>query len=402
MNAVDELTETLALELDIDRVVAMTQALIEVPSVNPFGAEPSPGNREQEVADLFATMLIEAGLSVEQRLVNEGRPNVIATLSGTADGATLMFAGHLDTVGVNGYNRPFAPRIEAGRVYGRGSCDMKGAMACFVEVARVIAASDVQLRGTLIIAGTADEEDLMIGSAQFREAGPAADYCIVGEPTSLEVCPVHKGQMGTTITTFGTAVHSSVPERGVNAIAKMAKVVAGFADYNTSLADTAPHELCGTGTFSIGVIRGGDISSTVPDRCEIDVDRRLIPGETADDVMAEYRLRLNSIAADDPDFRYEISDPTMLNPFLDTPLDSEVVTTSVAAYEWATGGHATITALSGCTDAPNFGAPAVIVGPGSLTQAHSTNEFVEIEELEAATRLYLHSAVALLLAAPAD
>jgi len=376
-------------------VLDLSRMLIATPSVNPFNDPTRPGVREAEVADLYAQELRSSGMTVERVDVVEGRPNLIGR-TGDPSGPSLMLAGHLDTVGVNGYDDPFDPRVENGRLYGRGSCDMKAALACFVEVARILDESGIELRGQLLIGAIADEEDRMLGSMHFRQHGPRVDHCIVGEPTDLAICPAHKGQLGTIITTSGRAVHSSVPEEGINAIAKMGKVIAAFDGYNEELRAAAPHPMCGTGSFNLGVITGGEIVSTVADHCSLEVDRRLLPGETFDDVVAQYRSRLDPIAHDDPEFRYDIAGFSMTSEALDTPLDHPVVAASAAAYEWASGRAANIRAFTGCTDAPNLGAPAVILGPGSLSQAHSLNEWVEIDQLSTATKIYLHAALALL------
>ena len=393
-----------ALEAAIDEgnLVSLTQELIAIPSVNPFAPDvegapaPAVGSREHEVAERFGEMLAEAGCEVRFDEVSPGRPNVIGTLKGAKPGPTVLLAGHLDTVGVNEYDEPFNPVVANGRIYGRGSCDMKAALAAFVEVARVIHESGVEFAGELMIAGIADEEDRMAGSLHWAEVGPTPDFAIVGEPTSLTVCPAHKGQLGMYIRTFGKAVHSSLRAQGVNAIEKMADVIGAFGGYNDELIARPHHPLVGHATFSVGVINGGEIMSTVPDFCQIEVDRRMIPGETPDGVEAEYRALLDPLAGNDPEFRYEIEGPTMYARVLDTDLGNAVVATTIAEVEAVTGAPAVVEAFTGSTDAPNFGCPAVILGPGSLAQAHSLDEYVAIDEVIAAARIYLRSTLALL------
>ena len=392
---IDSLAALLAADIKPGRLLDMSRRLIATPSVNPFSDPAGPGSREAEVAVLYASDLQAAGMSVERVEVAEGRPNLIGRL-GNAAGPSLMLAGHLDTVGVNGYSNPFEPRVEGGRLYGRGSCDMKAALACFAEVSRILNESGIELGGQLLIGAIADEEDRMTGSMHFGQHGPKVDNCIVGEPSDLAICPAHKGQLGTIITTSGRAVHSSVPEEGINAIEKMGKVIAAFDGYHRELRAADPHPMCGTGSFNLGVINGGDIASTVADRCSLEVDRRLLPGETFDDVVEQYRSRLEPLTESDPEFEYEIAGFTMTSEALDTPLDHPVVAATVAASTWASGSAAPLAAFTGCTDAPNLGAPAVICGPGSLSQAHSLNEWVEIDQLTKATKIYLHAALAIL------
>lgn len=397
----DALADELSRSIDLDRVVQTTRDLIATPSVNPFGAHPVEGRREAEIAQLYAVMLGDAGAEVELDEIVPGRPNLVATVQSSPHDArperpSLMFAGHLDTVGVNAYDAPFDPRIADGRIHGRGSCDMKAGLAAFVEVLRVLDETGTTLGGDLLVVGTADEEDAMIGSAAFAASDPIARHSIVGEPTSLSVCRAHKGQFAMGIRTKGRAAHSSVPEQGVNAIAKMSDIIAALLPYNDELRAGPEHELCGTGSFSIGVVRGGDIVSTVPDWCEIEVDRRLLPGDDPADTVAYYQGVLDALAECDPDFTYELLPPTMTSAALDTPADAPVVRACAAAVASTLGHPAGVTAFSGCTDAPNLGGSAVILGPGSLDQAHGLDEWVRIDEIEAATQIYLRAAIDLL------
>jgi len=392
MSTIDDLLTN----LDHERVLSIAQELISIPSVNPFGQEVVEGLREHEVGQRYAELLAEVGCEVTIDEIAPGRPNVIGVLKGNRPGPTLLLTGHLDTVGVTDYQNPFEPRIEDGNLHGRGSCDMKAALAAFVEVARVLNEGGADFAGELMIAGIADEEDLMIGSVHWSENRAAPDFAIVGEPTSLKVCPAHKGQYGAKFRTYGKAVHSSMRHEGVNAIEKMADLIAGFADYNDELSARPPHELCGVASFSIGVINGGQIMSTVPDFCEIEADRRMIPGESVDQVLAEYSARLDALAAADVDFRYELEGPTMYCAVLDTPLDSPIVTTMIAETERVTGAPAAVEAFTGATDAPNFHCPAVIMGPGAIEQAHTLDEYASIAEIEAAAEVYLRAAVSLL------
>ena len=376
-----------------DRLVRDLSDMVAIASVNPFDAPASPGHREQEFADYFQGRLDELGLETGRRDVVDGRPNVWGRLKGRGSGPSLMLAGHMDTVGVEGYDNPFKPVVKDGRVYGRGSCDMKAALACYLEVVRCLQESGTELEGDLLIAGVCDEEHVMIGSSEFGRNGPTADFGIVGEPSELKLCPAHKGQLGVLFRTRGKAVHSSVPEKGVNAIEHMGEVIHGFSTYNDELQKAAdPHPLCGTGRFSMNVIRGGDIVSAIADVCEMEVDRRYLPGETIEQIVADYRTRLDALSKKIPDFTYEISEPTLDVKPLDTPVDSALVASVKAAADEALGHPVEIAAFPGGTDAPNLAIPCVILGPGSLEQAHSLNEFVAIDQMVDATSIYLGAA----------
>jgi len=384
-----DIYNALTAAIDRDKLIQRLCELVAIRSENPFGAAPGEGRREKEIGEYYADALHRLGLDVDYNEIRPGRPNVFGRRRGSGGGMTLMLAGHLDTVDTRGYDDAYDVRLEDGKVFGRGACDMKGALAAYLEVARLIKEADLNLKGHLIIGGVADEEHRMIGSRHVGANGPRADRGIIGEPSDLDVCPANKGQLGVIIRTLGRAVHSSIPEKGVNAIVHMAKVIEAFADYNTALLNTAPHPLCGHGRFSPGVIRGGNILSTVPDRCALEVERRIIPGETVPAVLAELRARLDRLAQTVPDFKYEMTAPTWDIPANDVPVTEPVVQSLLKAHAEVIGKPARVRAFAAGTDAPNLGFPAVICGPGSIDQAHSLNEYLAVDQLVAAVKIYL-------------
>ncbi len=385
--------QNLADRVDEAAVTAGLAEMVAIQSVNPFDDPASPGHREREMADYLCARMEALGMEVERRDIAQGRPNVCGRLKGTGGGASFMLAGHMDTVGVEGYDGAFEPRVEEGRLYGRGACDMKGALAAYLEVVRVLRDSGTKLKGDLLIGVVSDEEHTMIGSKDWGPNWPHADAGVIGEPTELAICPAHKGQAAMLIRTFGKAVHSSMPELGENAIVRMARVIEAFDDYGEELKSREPHPLCGHGRFSPGVIQGGTISSAVPDFCELEVDRRMVPGETEEQIVAEYRARLDRLTGNDPGFRYEIAGPTIGVGSLDIAPDDALVTTLAKACEAVTGSAPPVTAFPGGTDAPNMGFPCIICGPGALAQAHTVNEFVETRQLADAARIYLLAAL---------
>ena len=378
--------------INMDRVTAELSAMVQIPSVNPFGQADPAAPAEEAMASYVETMLASLGMETDSQGVADGRRNVWGRLKGAGDGPTVMLAAHLDTVAVGGYDDPFSGTVRDGRVYGRGSCDMKPAFAAYFEVVRMIKASGQPLEGDLIIAGVVDEEHAMTGSAHFGRHGPKVDCAIIAEPSSLAICPQHKGQICTSLRLTGRSVHSSVPHLGVNAIYHMAALVSAFEAYAAELSARTPHPMCGTPSFSVGVVRGGENVSSVPDWCELEIDRRTVPGESYDAVMAEISGIIDSVAAGLEGFACEILPPELQVPPLGTPLDAPVVTEVMAACEAVTGRPAEVLAFTGSTDAPNFGVPSVICGAGALAQCHSLNEYVELAELEAAVQIY-HDAV---------
>ncbi|MDA8747823.1 M20 family metallopeptidase [Litoreibacter sp.] len=382
-------------EIAIDRnqLLADLSAMIRCPSVNRFGA-PTDNGAEADMADLFEAQMRILGLDIGTREVIKGRRNVWGTLKGTGGAPTVLLAGHLDTVGVDGYEDPFEPTIRDGKIYGRGSCDMKAGLAAYLEVVRHLQRSGTKLSGDLIIAGVIDEEHAMAGSKDFGINGPRVDFAIVAEPTLLDICAAHKGQLLTTITTKGHAAHSSMPSNGRNAVYHMATVLGALQDYASELSNRAADPICGTPSFSVGVIRGGDNACSVPDFCEIDIDRRTIPGETSEAVKQEMHAVMVRAKAAEPALDYEIGTPFLDLPPLNTKADTPVMKAVVAACKTVTGG-ANVLAFPGSTDAPNFGCPTVICGPGDLAQCHSLDEYVSIAQIEDAVRIYVHAILAL-------
>lgn len=377
------------IQIDRNQLLADLSAMIRCESVNTFGA-PDDTGAEAAMSDLFKSQLRALGLEVDTQEVAPGRRNVWGVLKGSGTGPTILLAGHMDTVGVEGYEDPFVPLQKDGNIHGRGSCDMKAGLAAYLEVVRHFQRRGTTLGGDVIVAGVVDEEHAMVGSKHFGQNGPKVDCAIIAEPSRLGICPSHKGQYLTTIRTKGLAAHSSVPSNGRNAIYHMATVLDALQTYADDLSKRRPDPICGQPSFSVGVIRGGDNACSVPDVCEIDVDRRTIPGETSDDVLRELNAVLEAAKAKEPALDFEIGTPFLDIPPLDTSADAPVMKAIMSACR-SIAGSSDVSAFPGSTDAPNFGCPAVICGPGDLAQCHSLNEYVSIAQIEDAVRIYIHA-----------
>ncbi len=382
--------------IDREWVFRSLREMILIRSENPFDDPPAEGYREKEMADYLAEHLSTLGLDVETREVRPGRPNVFGRLKGKQGRSALMLAGHMDTARTTGYPEAYDVKIADGRMYGRGACDMKAALAAYLGVVRALRDTGTWLNGDLIVCGIVDEEYQMLGSKAIGQAGRMADQGIIGEPTHLNVCPANKGRFSTKIITRGRAAHSSVPEKGINAIDQMAKILRAFGDYNRELLGRTPHPLCGHGRFTPGVIRGGVQVNMVPDRCDLEVDRRTLPGESRETVYAEFHERIRRAAEGDPDFAYEISEPTWLIAPNDISPAEPVVAALRAAHQGIFGKDPGVEAFVAGSDAPYMGFPTVICGPGGIAQAHTTFEFVDLQEVADAARLYLHAVLQLL------
>lgn len=372
-------------------VIDLTRELIAIPSINPNSlpeGQTSPG--EAGMAARVEAALREIGASTETWDVYPGRPSVVGRLDFGAP-ETLIFDAHLDTVPVEGMTvDPFGGELRDGKIYGRGACDVKGpgaAVLCALAQVAAAAKAGPQPRYNVIYAGVCDEESGFRGVQSFVErllAAPAQKIAgvVVVEPTLLNPIIAHKGTTRWNITTHGVAAHSSTPHLGENAIYKMAPLLDCLSDYATELQQRPPNPQLGAPTLSVGVIQGGSAVNVVPDACTIQVDRRLIPGETPASATAELQARLDKALGAGA---VEISRSIVEAPPMATSAESDFVRQVLAAGKSA-HSDATIQVASYCTDAsfyPASLAPAVVFGPGSIEQAHTKDEWISVEQLEA-------------------
>ncbi|MFJ2111977.1 M20 family metallopeptidase [Streptomyces sp. NPDC087850] len=379
--------------IDRDRLAASLVDLIGLPSINPFDALPHDNTGERKVADYLAGRLQKLGWACRTTEFAPGRHNLIARLPGartTGPGRSLMLAGHMDTVETTGYPGALAGTVRDGRVYGRGACDMKAALACYLEVAEVLAERATPLNGELLIAGVGDEEYRQEGAKALGESGLRADGVIIGEPTELKICHAAKGLAAYDLTVTGTATHGSVPHHGTNAILTAVDLLNSFTVYGDRLEHRHHHPLLGQPTVNIGVIEGGTKPNIVPSRCRVRFSRRLLPGETPAAVRAEIAEALGT-----PDDRrsWDLGDAWWTVEPYELPDGhplGEVLRAAAAAGRVAdTAPHG----FPASSDAAYFGSPVLLFGPGSLAQAHSLDEWVAIDDMVTATAVYLRAAL---------
>ncbi len=372
-----------------DRILNHLSEMILIPSINPFDEEASAGKSEAAMANYLLDKFKALGLETAQHEVAPFRPNVWGKLRGKGKGPSLALIAHMDTVGIEGYQNPFEAKYSDGKVYGRGSCDMKAAFASFLEVIEVMRESNIEPDGDVYIIGVADEEYHMIGSKSYPEHGPKVDFGIVGEPTELQICPAHRGQYGFRIAAIGKSVHSGQKHLGQNAIYDIVPLLTMLQEFDKDLQAGASHPLCGTSTCSTNVISGGTVLSIVPERCEVEIDIRQIPGVTAESVRQDLESRLAKLMDAYPDKRYEIVAQSWDIPAHEVPSDSPELKKLAGHFKALFSKEAEIVAFPAATDAPNMGFPSVICGPGDLKNAHTTNEFVDLDEVVDAAKLYL-------------
>ncbi len=365
--------------------VALARDLVRVPSVNPVLEEGGAG--EGRIAALTAGWLREWGFETDVVEVEAGRPNVVAASRSGRPGRTLLLNGHLDTVGVVGMSvGPFDGSIEGGRLVGRGACDMKAGLAAILATARALVRDGHP--GTLIVALTADEEHASLGMQAVVSSGVVADGAVVCEPTSLAVMPANKGFVWMDSVFRGRAAHGSRPDEGRDAIMDAAAFLAALEELGETLVAREPHPLLAHGSLHAGTIRGGSAPSVYPERCEVVVERRTLPGEGVAEVSAEFQEVLEAVRRIRPGLEVELT-AGLSRPGTEVATDHPLVNGLLAALE-IEGETPAIAGMTAWVDAAllnEAGIPAVCFGPGSIAQAHSADEWVDVEEIRRGTRV---------------
>jgi acetylornithine deacetylase len=361
--------------------------LVAIDSVNPTLVPGGAG--EAQIAAFVADWLREHGLEVTVDEPLPGRPSVVAVARGTGRGASLMLNAHLDTVNVDGMHRPHEPVVRDGRLYGRGAYDMKGGLAA-IMVAGAAAARD-GLSGDVIVSAVADEEHASEGVQSVLRRW-RADACIVTEPTHLRACIAHRGFVWAQLQTQGRAAHGSRPDLGVDAIVGMAPVLAGIPALQRRL-EARPHPLLGAASLHASLIAGGQELSSYPERCVLDVERRTLPGESAQDVERELQELLALAGEADPRLDTGLRMGLVREPFEVDP-SADIVRTVHAAAARTLGAEPEIVGHSAWMDAAFLsaaGMPTVVFGPTG-EGAHAIEEHVELESVEQVAEIVIETA----------
>ena len=363
-----------------DPCLSLLRDLVAIDSVNPSLVPGAAG--EAQIAEAIAFHMRRIGLDVEMQEVTKGRPNVVGILEGTRAGRSLMLCGHTDTVGVEGMDAPFRPTESNGRLYGRGSQDMKGGVAAMIDAARLVRERGLEA-GRLIIAAVVDEEFASVGAdalvTQF-----AADAAVVTEPTDLRIGVAHKGFAWATIETRGRAAHGSRPDLGADAIVHMGAVLAEVSDLDRRLGDRDPHPLLGRGSVHASLIAGGQELSSYPERCALEIERRTLPGETAAAIEAEIADVVARARSREPALDASARVTLVREPFEIAP-DAEIVRAVRAAGGAVTGREVEVVGHTAWMDAAILsaaGVPTVVFGPGG-EGAHAVEEWVDLDSVEA-------------------
>ena len=370
--------------------VQLLRDMVAIPSVNPMTTE-SGAPVEREMADFLEATLKRAGVDCERQRVAEGRDNVIGIVQANsgARAAGVMLNSHMDTVPIDNMSiNPFDPIIKDDRVFGRGSCDAKASLAAMLTTV-INYAQQSERPATVVFAALADEEFSFSGSWKLIEKQWPVSACVVGEPTRLRRVIAHKGLVRWRITVEGLSAHGATPELGRNAVYDAARVVLALEEFARELRTKEPHPLLGQTTLNLGWIAGGQSVNIVPDRCVLEAEMRLLPnaeGQRLLDQCLEFvRARVGS------EVQVTFAEPYLLDPALETPADALIVESLGAAREQTLGDPGVLEGANYATDGSKLaraGIQTVICGPGDIAQAHTDSEFVEIEQVELAARVY--------------
>lgn len=370
-----------------NELIDLTTQLVQIPTENP------PGNEKAAVPFLKST-LSKMGFKTKTVLSPKGRWNLIAEKRWGKGGPTLIFNGHLDVVPAGDPSPwnypPFQGNLCRGRIYGRGASDMKGGIASFLHALSMINRSKVHLhQGVVILHLVSDEESHGHQGMGYltQKGGIKGDAALVGEPTDLHPVIAHKGALWLRISTLGKSAHSGKPHLGVNAIEKMMKLIHQLQ----SMPLEKEHPLLGKPTLTVGTIRGGTKINIVPDRCEIELDRRMLPNEKKEDIEREIKEILDSLRSQDPLFQYQLEEIDFAEPSEISP-EEEIINVGLEAIYRVTGEKLPLRAFSGFTDSRYYinqcHIPTLILGPGDTNQIHTRDESVEVEALVQAAQIY--------------
>jgi succinyl-diaminopimelate desuccinylase len=380
--------------------LSILKDLVSIPSVNPMGRDVAgPEFLETRLTAYLVGFFQQLGVEHQTLEVMPGRANVIARVDTPGAKTTILLDAHQDTVPVDGMTiDPFTPSVRDGRLYGRGACDVKGGMAAMLAAFARFSRERPSGAANVVMSCTCDEEQTASGARALAKlwSDPSSprsllsappDVAVVAEPTNLNIVVAHRGAVRWKLVTKGRACHSSRPHEGVNAVYKMAQVLTVLERYAEELPKMVPpHPLCGGPTFSVGRITGGISVNTVPDECVIEIDRRVIPGEDPKTAIPHVTTYLQERV--DVDFE-------MLPPWCDGATLADTINGS-----WADRLMKHITAVAGPhekqgawygTNASRMATdklPAVVFGPGSIAQAHTVDEWIDINELRLASEIY--------------
>ncbi len=379
------------MKIDRDYTLATLARLVQINSINPTLAPGAPG--EAGIAGFIVESLRGCGLTAEILEPVPGRTSVLGRLAGTGGGRSLMLNAHCDTVDVQGMAEPFSGAIRDGKLYGRGSYDMKGSLAACMAAAKALKDGEAGLRGDVLVAAVADEEYGSLGTSDMiTRVKP--DGAIVTEPTALEICLAHKGYLWIQVEVTGRAAHGSKFQWGIDANMKMGQFLARLSELERDLRARPPHPLVGPPSLHAALLNGGTGLSTYAPSCTLQIERRTVPGETEKQATAEIQAIVDSLAAQDPDFRATLHTFFVRDPFEVRPEAAIVkaVDRAAAKVRGVTPAHIGDTPWTDSALLQAAGVETVVCGAAGAG-AHSDVEWVDVESVIQLAEILAESAM---------
>ena len=377
-----------------DPIIATLQEVVAIESVNPD--LPGGGEGERGMVDYLTRFFADVGIACQTREALPGRPNVVATLPGRDPDRAVLFECHMDTATACGMTiEPFEPVVKDGRLYGRGAADTKAGGVAMLHAMLRIMRSGEPPPVSIMYAGVVDEEYRMRGAAALADHLAAGDTrvvaAVVAEPTELRIIRAHKGIVRAVIEVHGTSAHSSKPHLGANAISAAARLITAFDEEVAGGFAARDDGITGVPTHNVGTIRGGLQVNFVPAECRLELDRRVLPSEDFGAVLEPYRRIAERVAGEHPGVTIDMTEDLSIEPMA-TPADAAIVAGAKVAVHAVTG-HASVDGEPYGTDAAKIsaaGIPSIVLGPGSIDQAHAAVEWIECEQVLQAAEVYHH------------
>ncbi|MGI9659357.1 MAG: M20 family metallopeptidase [Gaiellaceae bacterium] len=373
--------------LSQDFVTEVLASLVKEDSRN------EPGVYEAGMAARVARWLEPTAATVTMVESLPGRPSVGAVIEGSGEGPRLVLNGHMDTHPLDDLDAwttdPTGAEIRDGYMYGRGSCDMKAGLTAQIAVAHYLSKHAAELKGSLVLHFAIGEERGEPGTRSLVEAGFVGEHGVVTEPTELRVAAAERGTAWYTIRINGRSIHASRAHLGVNPMYRLGAVLDVIKSYDEEAA-SRPHALLPGGSCTPGLVSGGVKENSVPDYCEITVDRRLLPGETVDGEMETIRQLLEPLKQDDPDFDFEISRYRAAFEAAEIDHDSAFAAKALAAAAEVSGTRTELWGTpfsSDIGDLVNAGIEAITFGPGYVAECHCADERVELAQVRDAAQV---------------
>ncbi len=379
-------------------ITELLREMIRAPS------HPGVPRQEEKTVAALADFLNQHGITATVTEVRAGRPNLLARLKTGLSGKHLLWCGHTDTVPPNKISAmdPFAAVIRNGRMFGRGTVDMKGALAAMAGALVALKQSGVLKRGEVSFAAVIDEEMESLGAEALIQSGFTAEGAIIGEPTQNLIAIGHKGLEWIEIEFIGKATHGGTARQGVNAISAASRFVRLIEDELIPQLDKRRHSIIGSPTLNFGTIHGGDQPSTVAAECKIQLDRRWIPSESVEMIFSELENTLAKVRQLIPGLNTAIRRvpggmATMIHGPLEIAADHTLVSAAKRGRQEVCGETGELTAFPAWTDAALFSQfgkiPCLVCGPGDLALAHSAEESIALEEVYQAAEIYTRATI---------